>query len=77
MSYCLAIDTFGIIKHPTLESVCVWGGGGGGGGGGGVCVCELCSFVNTTFGEGIVTLYAAPNPFLLNKICLNQWCRLF
>ena len=23
-------------------------------------------------GEGIVALYAAPNPFLLNKICLNQ-----
>ena len=22
--------------------------------------------------EGIVTLYAAPNPFLLNKMCLNQ-----
>ena len=22
--------------------------------------------------EGIVALYAAPNPFLLNKICLNQ-----
>ena len=23
-------------------------------------------------GEGIVMLYAKPNPFLLNKICLNQ-----
>ena len=23
-------------------------------------------------GEGIVTLYATPNPFLLNEICLNQ-----
>ena len=23
-------------------------------------------------GEGIVALYAAPNPYLLNKICLNQ-----
>ena len=23
-------------------------------------------------GKGIVPLYAAPNPFLLNKICLNQ-----
>ena len=23
-------------------------------------------------GEGTVTLYATPNPFLLNKICLNQ-----
>ena len=23
-------------------------------------------------GEGIVALYTAPNPFLLNKICLNQ-----
>ena len=23
-------------------------------------------------GESIVTLYAAPNPFLLNKVCLNQ-----
>ena len=23
-------------------------------------------------GEGIVALYATPNPFLLNKICLNQ-----
>ena len=27
-------------------------------------------------GEGIVALYTAPNPFLLNKICLNQ-CLLF
>ena len=25
-----------------------------------------------TSGEGIVALYAAPNPFLLNKICLDQ-----
>ena len=25
-----------------------------------------------TSGEGIVTLYAVPNPFLLNKISLNQ-----
>ena len=25
-----------------------------------------------TSGEGIVALYAAPNPFLLNKICINQ-----
>ena len=32
----------------------------------------LGSFVNTSSGEGIVALYAAPNPFLLNKICLNQ-----
>ena len=24
-------------------------------------------------GEGTVALYATPNPFLLNKICLNQW----
>ena len=24
-------------------------------------------------GEGIVTLHAAPNPFLLNKICLNRY----
>ena len=23
-------------------------------------------------GEGIVALYATPNPFLLNKTCLNQ-----
>ena len=23
-------------------------------------------------GEGIAALYAAPNPFLLNKICLNE-----
>ena len=23
-------------------------------------------------GEGIVALYAAPNPFLVSKICLNQ-----
>ena len=45
------------------------------------CVCayvcvHMCvwlgSFVNTSSGEGIVTLYAARNPFLLNKICLNQ-----
>ena len=27
-------------------------------------------------GEDIVTVYAAPNPFLLNKICLNQGERL-
>ena len=26
--------------------------------------------------EGVVSLYAAPNPFLLNKICLNQDCYL-
>jgi hypothetical protein len=27
----------------------------------------------TTYcGEGFVLLYAMPNPFLLNKICLNQ-----
>ena len=25
-------------------------------------------------GEGIVALYATPNPFLLNKICLTKWC---
>ena len=57
-SYCLVIVTFDIIKHPILGSVCV-------------CVW-LGSFVNTSSGEGIVALYAAPNPFLLNKICLNQ-----
>ena len=28
-------------------------------------------------GEGIVALYAAPNPFLLNKICLNQETLIF
>ena len=28
--------------------------------------------VGTNSGEGIVALYAVPNPFLLNKICLNQ-----
>ena len=22
--------------------------------------------------DGIVTLYATPNPFLLNEVCLNQ-----
>ena len=38
-----------------------------------VCVCvRLGTFVNTSSAEGIVALYAAPNPFLLNKICLNQ-----
>ena len=38
-----------------------------------ICVCVwLGSFVNTSSGEGIVELYAAPNPFLLSKICLNQ-----
>ena len=38
-----------------------------------ICVCvRLGSCVNTSSGEGIVTLYAAPSPFLLNKICLNQ-----
>ena len=45
------------------------------------CVCvrekerereRLGCFVNTSSGEGIVELYAAPSPFLLNKICLNQ-----
>ena len=65
-SYCLVIVTFDIIKHPILGSVCVC-----------VCVCVwLGSFVNTSSGEGIVALYAAPNPFLLNKICLNQGSKL-
>ena len=32
--------------------------------------------LNYASGEGIVALYAAPNPFLLNKICLNQLCIL-
>ena len=32
-----------------------------------VCMCDSCSP-----GEGNVVLYATPNPFLLNKICLNQ-----
>ena len=27
-------------------------------------------------GEGIVALFAAPNPFLLNKICLNQYGKI-
>ena len=31
------------------------------------------SFVDTFCGEGIATLYTVPNPFLLNKICLNQY----
>ena len=26
----------------------------------------------TDSGDGIIVLYAAPNPFLLNKLCLNQ-----
>ena len=56
----MVFGTFGIIKHPILETVCVH-------------MC-LGSFVNTSSGEGIVALYAAPNPFLLNKIRLNQWC---
>ena len=30
------------------------------------------SFIHTSFGEGIVAVYAVFNPFLLNKICLNQ-----
>ena len=30
-------------------------------------VCNL-----TSTGEGIIAFYAAPNPFFLNKICLNQ-----
>ena len=42
-----------------------------------VCFClknhhvsmNLCFYES---GEGIVALYAAPNPSLLNKICLNQ-----
>ena len=43
-----------------------------------VCVCVwLGSFVNTSSGEGIVALYAAPNPFLPNKICLNQFIQDF
>ena len=28
--------------------------------------------LNLCSGEGIVALYAVPNPSLLNKICLNQ-----
>ena len=30
------------------------------------------TIANKPSGEGIVALYAMPNPFLLNKICLNQ-----
>ena len=42
-------------------------------------VCSLLSILSFTqtgvngSGRGIVTLYAAPNPFLLNQICLHQW----
>ena len=35
------------------------------------------SRVNTSSAEGIVALYAMPNPFLLTKICLNQEELLF
>ena len=30
---------------------------------------------HNTVREGIVALYAVPNPFLLNNICLNQHCK--
>ena len=32
------------------------------------CLCVVC----VCPGEGIVAFNATPNPFLLNKICLNQ-----
>ena len=32
---------------------------------------RYCYIVHV-FGEGDVAFYAAPNPFLLNKICLNE-----
>ena len=34
--------------------------------------CVLCARVCGYPGEGIVAVDAMPNPFLLNKICLNQ-----
>ena len=40
--------------------VCVW-----------VCVC-VCVCVCVSPEEGIVAVNATPNPFHLNKICLNQ-----
>ena len=36
------------------------------------CCCESVPCESVPPGEGIVGLYDAPNPFLLNKICLNQ-----
>ena len=53
-------DSFPAAKECIHGSVCAY-----------VCVW-LGSFVTTSSGEGIVALYAVPNPFLLNKICLNQ-----
>ena len=38
----------------------------------GLSMIHIASYYNTSSGEGIVALYAATNPFLLNKICLNQ-----
>jgi len=35
-----------------------------------VCVCVYVSV--SCLGEGNVAFNATPNPFLLNKICLNQ-----
>ena len=37
-----------------------------------MAAANRCLIVATSAREGIVALYAAPNPFLLNKICLNQ-----
>ena len=59
------------------KGVCVCGGRGGG-----ICVCEdirvmrVCVEVRFA-GEGTVALYVPPNPFLLNKICLNQLIGIF
>ena len=42
------------------------------GDGPGVMGDGTCSFLHASSGEGIVALYATPNPFLLNKLWLNQ-----
>ena len=34
---------------------------------------QIVSFIHAFPGEGIVALYASPKPFLLNKVCLNQY----
>ena len=45
-----------------------------------MCVCIGNIFVYMFPGESQVTIYATPNPFLLNEICLNHIqyiCSLF
>ena len=67
----LFMDSFSVSKTKLLKRSCLnskW------------CVyiavfsesSQLCHLRNANKNQGIVALYAAHNPFLLNKICLNQ-----